>query len=208
MNRQTESDIALEVQSLREHGVAAATEYFERDRHRLLRFVKHRTDERLLGRLDSEDVLQEAFLVVQRRYADFVEKPSVPFYVWLRAITGQVLVDLHRKHLNLQRRNVDREVSLHKRLPFQSTSAALGDLLAGSITSPSNAAIRAEEFEGLKRCLAEMSELDREVLVLRHMEQMTNGEVAHVLQIDKSAATKRYVRALKRLRQTIEGADQ
>lgn len=206
MQQHTNSDIELEVQSLRDRGVAAATEFFERDRGRLYGFVKHRTDERLLGRLDWEDVLQEAFLVVQRRYPDFIAKPTVPFYVWMRAITGQVLIDLHRKHLKLQKRNVAREVSMHQRLPFQSTSASLGSLLAASGTSPSHAAMRSEQLEDMNHCLTTMSDLDREVLVLRHMEQLSNGEVAHVLQIDKSAATKRYVRALKRLREAIEAS--
>lgn len=196
--------IALEVRALEERGAEAATDFFEQHRDRLRLFIKHRTDERLLGRLDWEDVLQETFIVVQRRYEDFVEKPSVPFYVWIRAIAGQVMIDLHRKHLKTKRRAITREVSLHQRLPFQSTSASLGALLAASGTSPSHAAMRDEQIEQMRTHLNRMSDLDREVLILRHMEQLSNGEVAHVLGIDKSAATKRYIRALKKLRLAIE----
>jgi len=193
-----------ELNALKARGVAAATEFFERDRERLRLFVMHRTDERLLGRVDWDDVLQETFLVVQKRYPEFVASPKVPFYVWMRSLAGQVLIDLHRRHVGAQKRTVGREVSLHQRLPFQSTSASLGSLLAASGRSPSNAAMQAEQLEQLRESMEQMSDMDREVLVLRHMEHMTNGEVAASLGIDKSAATKRYMRALKRIKERIE----
>ena len=196
-------DIALEVRELRARGIQAATEFFEANRHRLRLFVMHRTDARLLGRLDWDNVLQETFIVVQSRYKDFIASPSVPFYVWMRTLAGQVLIDLHRRHLGAKKRNVDREVSLHRHLPFQSTSTSLASLLSASGMSPSKAAIRAEHLEILRESMEGMSEMDREVLILRHMEQMTNGEVAHALEIDKSTATKRYIRALKRIREKV-----
>lgn len=193
-----------DVEALEARGVDAVSELFERDRHRLRLFVMHRTDERLLGRLDWDDVLQDTYIIAQRRYRDYLEKPAVPFYVWLRALAGQTLIDLHRRHLGAQKRSVEREVSMHRRLPFQSTSVSLGNLIAASGVSPSNAAIRAEQLELMRELMTEMSDMDREVLVLRHMEQMTNGEVAAALGIDKSAATKRYIRALKRIREKLE----
>ena len=203
----TEQQIAAEVSALQARGTEAATDFFERDRARLRLFVMHRTDERLLGRLDWDDVLQDTFIVVQNRYHDFVANPTVPFYVWMRALAGQVLIDLQRRHLGAQKRTVGREVSLHQRLPFQSTSTSLGSLLAASGLSPSKEAVRSEQLETLRESMQVMSEMDREVLVLRHMEQMTNGEVAAALGIDKSAATKRYIRALKRIRERIENAE-
>ncbi|MEM7476906.1 MAG: sigma-70 family RNA polymerase sigma factor [Planctomycetota bacterium] len=184
---------------LRSGGPNAAAELFEAERERLQRFVMHRMDPRLQGRLDLEDVMQESQLVVVRRHADFIRNPAVPFYVWMRSLTGQVLIDLHRKHLQLQVRNVNREVSLENRLPFQSSAHAMRDLLIASGTSPSHVAIRDEQAEILRNTLEHMNEIDREVLVLRHLEQLSNGEVASVLGIDKSAATKRYIRALGRL---------
>ena len=200
----SEDQIAAELQVLRSRGIDGATEFFERDRARLRLFVMHRTDERLLGRLDWDDVLQETFLVVQNRYRDFIAAPNVPFYVWMRSLTAQVLIDLQRRHLGAQKRALGREVSIHRRLPFQSTSLSLGGLLSASGLSPSNAAIQAEQLALLRESMEQMNEIDREVLVLRHMEQMTNGEVAAALGIDKSAATKRYIRALKRIRERIE----
>ena len=180
-------------------GADAAADLFEMERDRLQRFVMHRMDPRLQGRLDLDDVMQESQLVVVRRHEDFVRNPAVPFYVWMRSLTGQVLIDLHRKHLQLQVRNVNREVSLENKLPFQSSAHAMRDLLMASGTSPSNVAIRDEQADLLRNTLEQMNEIDREVLVLRHLEQLSNGEVASVLGIDKSAATKRYIRALSRL---------
>ena len=202
--RHTDEQIAAEAMTLENRGVAAVTESFERDQHRLRLFIKHRTDERILGRLDWDDVLQETFIVLQSRYRDFVAKPTVPFYVWMRSIAGQVMIDLHRKHLGTKKRSIEREISIHRKLPFQSTAVSLGTLLAASGTSPSNVAIRGEQFTTLNAKLQSMDEIDREILILRHMEQLTNDEIAHVLDISKSAATKRYIRALQRLRQRLD----
>lgn len=196
--------IAAEVEALRTRGVLAVTEFFEQDRERLRLFVKHRTDERLLGRVDWDDVLQETFIVVQKRYPEFIANPGVPFYVWMRALASQALIGLHRLHLGAKKRAVGREVSLHERLPFHSTSTSLAGLLAASGQSPSNAAMQSEQLEAVRETMDQMSDMDREVLVLRHMEHMTNGEVAAALDIDKSTATKRYIRALQRIKQQVE----
>lgn len=193
------SDRVEIVAALREDGPAQVAELFGQASEKLKRFIMHRMDTRLLARLDWDDVLQESFIVVQRRYEEYVNSPDVPFYIWLRALTGQVLIDLHRKHLQMQMRSMNREVALEQVLPFQSSAQAMGDLLAASGTSPSNAAQRKEQATALRAVLDELSETDREVLVLRHLEQLSNGEVASIMGIDKSAATKRYIRALKRL---------
>ena len=192
------------LKALEERGLDAVSEFFERERARLRLFVKHRTDERLLSRLDWDDVLQEAFIIIQNRYQEFIDAPSVPLYVWMRSLTAQVLIDLHRKHLGAAKRSVEREVSLRYRLPFQSTSSALGTFLIASGLTPSKAVMRAEELDLLRERLQGMNEIDREILLLRHMEHMTNGEVAAALDIDKSAATKRYIRALKRIRERLK----
>ena len=192
---------------LRETGSAAAAELFEQEREKLMRFVMHRMDQRLLTRIDFEDVLQEAQIVIVKRYEDWVANPAVPIFIWMRSLTGQVLIDLHRKHLHMKIRDINREVSLEKRLPFQSSANGLQQLLAASGTSPSMAAIRDEEAQRLQRALERLSDLDREILVLRHLEQLRNSEVAQILGIDKSAATKRYVRALAKLGALINQQD-
>ncbi len=200
----SDPQIAAEVESLQSRGIEAATEYFQTDRERLRLFVMHRTDPRLLGRLDWDDVLQETYIVVQKRFRDFIQQPGVPFYVWMRSIAGQVLIDLHRRHLGAQKRSVGREISMHRKLPLHSTSASLASMLSAGGISPSGAAIRAEQLAQMEDVMDNLSDMDQEILALRHLEQMTNGEVAAALGIDKSAATKRYMRALKRIRELID----
>lgn len=204
MPQAPDHEIDSDWRELQARGINAVVEFFERDRERLRLFIMFRTDERILGRVDWDDVMQETFLLIQRRYPEFIAKPTVPFYVWMRALAGQVLIDQHRKHIGAQKRTIRREVSLHEQLPFQSTSTSLGSLLAASGLSPSGAAMQAEQLALLRDGMTELSEMDREVLILRHMEHMSNGEVAAALGIDKSAATKRYLRALKRIQERIE----
>jgi RNA polymerase sigma-70 factor (ECF subfamily) len=203
---QNAEQISNEVEELRRGGLQAATQMFDQNRERLRLFMVHRTNQRLLRRVDWDDILQETFIVIQTRLDEFINAPRVPFYVWMRALAGQVLIDLHRQHLGAQMRSLKKEISLHERLPFQSTATSVASLLAASGTSPSRALIRSEQVETLRETLDEMNATDREVLVMRHMEQMTNGEVADALNLNESAATKRYIRALKRVRDRIKKA--
>ena len=178
-------------------------ELFAQHRDRLRRMVRLRMDRRLQGRVDASDVMQEAYLEASARYADYLREPSMPFYLWLRFITGQKLLVLHRRHLGAQARDVGREVSLyHGALP-EATSAALAAQLVGRRTSPSQAAVRAEMRIRVQEAINMMDPIDREVLALRHFEQLTNAETAQSLEIEESAASKRYVRALKRLKEIL-----
>jgi RNA polymerase sigma-70 factor (ECF subfamily) len=176
------------------------TELFLRDQDRLRKTVRFRLDPRLASRVDCEDVLQEAFMEISRRASDFSTKVTVPFFVWARQITIQVLIDIHRKHLGAVRRNVTREVSISKLNLTPAGSSVLAIELLGNLTSPSEAAVRHEAESQLHTVLEQLSETDREVLVLRHLEELTNKEVAEVLGLHKSAASRRYLRALQSLR--------
>jgi RNA polymerase sigma-70 factor (ECF subfamily) len=163
-----------------------------------------RLDPRLQGRVDPSDVIQEAFIDASRRLTDYAQQSEpIPFYIWLRLLTGQKLMELHRRHLGAQARDVSREVSLHRGPMPESTSAAIAAKLLGRLTTPSQAAIRIERKIRLQEALNCMDPIDREVLVLRHYEQLSNGETALVLGLDKSAASKRYARALIRLKDLL-----
>jgi RNA polymerase sigma-70 factor (ECF subfamily) len=168
---------------------------FTRSRERLRRMVQLRLDRRLQGRVDPSDVLQDAFLDVTRRAPEYLANPSMPPYLWLRFLTEQRLVALHRHHLKARIREAGQEISLP-----QASSASLAALLLGHLTSPTLAARRAEMQLRLQEALNGMEPIDREVLTLRHFEELSNEEVAQVLQLSKQAASKRYVQALKRLR--------
>ena len=187
---------------LRAGGPAAAGELFAAFRDRLKKRVRLRLDRRLQGRLDASDVLQEAFIDVQKKAADFAAK-EIPAYLWLRLITAERLTILHRHHLGTQMRDAGQEVSLNRGGPPAATTHSLANLLLGRLTSPTQAAMRAERQLRLQEALNGMDPLDREILALRHFEELSNGESAAVLGLTKQAASNRYIRALKRLKEIL-----
>jgi RNA polymerase sigma-70 factor, ECF subfamily len=170
---------------------------------RLRRLVAFRLDQRLQGRLDPSDVLQEAALEAWQHLADYLRQPALPFFLWLRGIAANKLRELHRHHLGTQMRDARREVALYRGALPETTSAALAAQLLGHGTRPSEAAIRAEAKLRLQEALNGMDPLDREVLALRHFEQLTPAETARVLGIKEKAAGMRYLRALKRLKEIL-----
>ena len=173
-------------------------------RDRLLRVVSFRMDRRLRGRIDPSDVVQDAYLEATTRFPDYVNDRKMPFFLWLRFLTVQKLCELHRRHLGAQARDAAREVSLYNGPLPQATSAVLAAQLLGKHTTPSQAAVRAEVKTQLEEALNAMDTIDREVLALRHFEHLTNTEAARVLGISESAASNRYVRAIKRLKKILE----
>jgi RNA polymerase sigma-70 factor (ECF subfamily) len=183
----------------------ALVEMFEEHRARLRRMVRLRLDRRLQGRVDPSDILQEAHIAVAKRAKEYLADPSMPAFLWLRWIIGEQLVTMHRKHLGAQIRDANLEVSLHRGGMPQATSISLAELLLGRLTSPTRAARRAEMQVRLQDVLNSMDPIDREVLTLRHFEELSNGETAQVLGLTKSAASNRYMRALLRLKETLAG---
>jgi RNA polymerase sigma-70 factor (ECF subfamily) len=182
---------------------AALGELLEGQRKRLRRMVKLRLDPRLQGRVDPSDVLQEAYLEATQRLAEYVREPKMPFFLWLRFLTGQRLLQVRRRHLGTEARDAGREISLHQGAMPAASSASLAAQLLGKLTAPLQAAIRAEMKLRLQEALTSMEPLDREVLALRHFEQLSNSETAEVLGITPSGASSRYVRALKRLKDLL-----
>lgn len=182
----------------------ALADALERHRARLLRMVDLRMHPALRGRIGASDVLQDAWLEISNRLGDYLADPRMPFFLWIRFITAQRLMALHRLHLGAQKRDVRRQVSLgHGTFP-SATSVALVDRLVATGTTPTQAAVHRELRLQLEEALDRMNETDREVLVLRHFEELTNTEAAGELGIETSAASKRYVRALHRLRDVLE----
>ena len=181
----------------------ALGELFGLYRERLWRMTSLRIDRRLAGRLDPDDILQEAFMDVARRIDEFLADPAVPFYVWLRFLTGQRLLMVQRGHLGAQRRDASREVSLPPTGLLHAGSDSLAGAFVGRLTSPSRAAMRHELQTRLREALDALDPLDREVLALRHFEELSNHEAAEVLGISRDAASKRHIRALKRLKELL-----
>jgi RNA polymerase sigma-70 factor (ECF subfamily) len=190
---------------LRDGDQQALAELFGQHRASLKRLVGWRLDRRLRGRVDPSDVLQEVYIDVVGRVDGYLERPTVPFGLWLRLLTGRRLLELHRQHLGAQMRDAGLEISLERGHWPPADPDCLATHLIGSLTSPSQAALRAEREARLVEALAGMDALDREVLVLRHFDELSNDEVAALLGLKKAAASHRYVRALERLRQILAG---
>jgi RNA polymerase sigma-70 factor (ECF subfamily) len=173
-------------------------------RPRLRAMLQLRIDRRVRGRIDASDVLQETFLEVSARLGEFVQNSPVPFYFWLRRICGQRLATAYRFHLGTQARDAGRDISLFDGAFPAANSAELAARLVGRLSSPSTAAVRAELRAQLETVLNGMDEIDREIIVLRHFEELTNSEAAQLLDIKPSAACNRHVRALEHLRRALD----
>lgn len=182
---------------------ASVVKLFEHFRPRLRRMVQLRLDRRLQGRVDASDVLQDAYLDFANRIKEYGEQHQIPFFLWLRMLTGQRLLHIHRQHLQTAMRDANLEVSLYRGTMPQATTTSLAEHLMGRFTSVSQKAIRAEMQVKLQEILNGMDSIDREVLVLRHFEELNNNEVAQALGLSKAAASNRYVRALKRLKDVL-----
>jgi RNA polymerase sigma-70 factor (ECF subfamily) len=187
----------------REGDSQAQGDLFARFRERLRRMIHLRLDRRLTGRVDSSDVLQDVFLEVRNRLEQGGADPNLPFFLWLRLVTGQKLTDLHRHHLGARMRDAGLEVSLHRGAMPTASSASLAAQLLGTITSATQAAIRAEHRLIVQDALNGLDPIDREILVLRHFEHLSNDEAALALGLKRSAASQRYIRALKRLKEVL-----
>jgi RNA polymerase sigma-70 factor (ECF subfamily) len=175
----------------------------ERHRSRLRRMVELRLDPRLRGRLDASDVVQEAYLTASVQLAEYLKAPAIAFPLWLRLVTSQKLLLLHRHHLGTKARDAGLQISIDRGALPAASSDALATQLIGREPSPSEAAAALEQRRRLQEALDRMDPLDREVLALRHFEQLTNAEAAQVLGLEPSAASKRYVRALQRVKETL-----
>ncbi len=180
---------------------AAVAELFARHREEVRRAVALRLDRRLAARVDISDVLQETYLEASRRLPDYLRQRPLPFALWLRWLAREKVLALHRQHLYADRRAVGREAAP---LPADSSALLVRGLL-GREPSPSQAATAAEAAERLRLALGQLDEDERDLILWRHFEQLTNREIARLLGITEAAAAKRYVRALERLRGLLIG---
>lgn len=179
----------------------ALGELFDRYRPQLRRMIELRLDPRVGTRAAPSDVLQEAFLDASARVEHFFRREGVSFYVWLRLIVNQSLIDLHRKHLDAKMRGASREVAP---VWTHATSVSLARHLVAQLNSPSQVVSQGETLAHVQAALEGLDPLDREILTLRHFEELSNNEVAELLGLQKAAASNRYVRALGRLREALE----
>jgi RNA polymerase sigma-70 factor (ECF subfamily) len=178
---------------------------FRQHAERLKRSVKLHIDPRLSGRIDPSDIVQEVFLEAASRYDEYQSQPTLPPFLWLRFLTIQRLALVHRTNLGVKARDVRREMTLCKAGSGAASAASLAAVLVGYSTSPSQVVSREERRERVQRSLAAIDPLDREVLLRRHFEQLSNQETAQALELSETAASKRYIRALSRMKKLLAG---
>jgi len=183
---------------------AALAALFDRYRKRLRQMVRLRLDRRLRGRVDPSDVLQEAYLDMAQQLPGYFEQEDMSFFLWLRLVTGQRMMRMHRQHLGAAMRDAGREVSLYKGALPQATSVSLAAQLLGRFTSVTQAAVRAEMQVKLQEAVNSMDAMDREIITRRHFGELSNNEAAEVIGLSKAAASNRYIRALARLQGILE----
>jgi RNA polymerase sigma-70 factor (ECF subfamily) len=177
-------------------------EVVRQHRQKLRRMIEFRMNPRLRGRVDASDVVQDTFIEAARVMENTGQQPDLPVHVWLRRLANQKLIQAHRQHLGAACRAAGRE----QRTPAEASSCSIARFLVGNFTSPSNAAIRDEKQRLLEVALEQMDPLDREVLTLRHFEQLSGPESAEVLEVSHDVVKKRYVRALEKLQRIMASA--
>lgn len=175
---------------------------FSHHRPRLWQIIHFRLSDQIRARVDPDDIVQEVYLDARKRLDHFLQGSFPSFFLWLRLVAGQTLSHVHRTHISTESRSVARESAAAT--AWGSTSLCLSQRFVAHLTSPSQAASRQELIAEVHTALCGMPDTDREVLALRHFEELTNQEVAAELKISTKAASIRYVRALERLRHVLE----
>lgn len=184
--------------------IAALAELFQQDEERLRRMVELRMDRRVQARINASDVLQQSYIDLADQLQNYQTESDVPLFVWMRRITGQRLLKVHREHLGTLKRDARLEVAINRHRMPQATSHALASQLMGDLTSPEDRAIRTERRVRLQQVLDEMDPDDREIIALRNFEQLSPTEAASTLEVSVAAGRMRYLRALKKLQQGLQ----
>ena len=182
---------------------SALARLFETHRKRLRRMVTARLSDDMAARVTESDVLQDVFVEAQRRIVDF-DPDDVPLFIWLRTLTGQRLIQLHRFHVQAAKRSTLREVCLSRRKYPGASTASLARFLMDRLSSVSKAVERSEIAEQVQRELEFLSDTEREIISLRHFEKLTNEEAAVVLEMNPSTTSTRHLRALHKLKKRLE----
>ncbi|MEO1529954.1 MAG: sigma-70 family RNA polymerase sigma factor [Planctomycetota bacterium] len=178
---------------------AALAEAFELYRPRLRRMVDLRMDHRLRARADASDVLQEAFVDMAKQISSYRENQvEMPFFLWLRLVTGSRLAQVHRLHLGTEKRAVQREVPIQPAIP-DASNVFLANELAGQFTSADRGLRKEDACKKMEELLNSMATEDREIIAMRHFEELSTNEIATTLGMTRSGVLKRYGRAIKRL---------
>jgi RNA polymerase sigma-70 factor (ECF subfamily) len=175
-------------------------------REPLRRLIGHRLDAVLARRVDASDIVQDVLLEASRRLSDYLRNPAMPFPLWLRHLARDHVIDAHRRHRLAQRRSLDREQPIRRAAPDDSSAPDAANVFVDAQLTPATAALRHEMVQQFEAALARLGPEDQEVIVLRHVEQLSNGAVAAQLKLSEPAASMRYLRALRRLQALLSSS--
>lgn len=187
------------VQAIADGDPAAVNELMNRHRDALRRLIHFRLDRQIAQRVDASDVVQDVLVEASRRLKEYVQDPSMPFHLWIRQLAKDRMIDLHRRH-HAQKRSVDREQPLQGGRFGDRSSLNLAAQLQDDELTPAAATIRKELEQRFLEALDQLEDADREIVVMRHVEQLGNSEVAEALDLSPAAAGMRYLRAIRRLK--------
>ena len=191
------------LQRAKSHRTGAVDELLERHRESLRRMIRTRMDQALNRRVDASDIVQDVLLEASQRLDDYLADPRMPFGLWLRHIAQDRIIDLHRRHRLAARRSLDREQPLSPAAYRNDSSMDLAAQLRDREITPAAAALRKELETQFLTAMDKMSDDDRDLLMMRHFEGLSNSDVSEVLGLTPSAAGMRHLRALRRLREII-----
>jgi RNA polymerase sigma-70 factor (ECF subfamily) len=200
-----------DTQNLLDHakqGDAGAVErLLEVHREPLRRMIGLRLDPALAGRVDASDIVQDVMLEVSQRLNDYLRNPNMPFHLWVRHIAKDHMIDAHRRHRQAQRRSLDREQPIVPNAFADQSSLELAAQFIDPEMTPATAAVRHELQKRMTDAVAKLEESDREIVLMRHYEQLSNQEVATSLGVSEAAASMRHLRAVRRLRAALLGEE-
>jgi RNA polymerase sigma-70 factor (ECF subfamily) len=179
------------------------TQLFETNRERLRWLIQLRMDHRVQARLDASDVIQEAYAEAATRYPKYLQDPKMPPYLWLRFLTIQQLQIAHRRHLGTQMRSAQQERAVDMHQSWGLESGSIARCLVASGTSPSAHVNRQDDVERLRAALEQLDAVDREILTLKHFEQLEYREIAEIVSLDRQDVAARYRKSLKLLGQML-----
>jgi RNA polymerase sigma-70 factor (ECF subfamily) len=187
----------------REGDAGAVNKLIERHRDAILRLVRMRLDRRIQPRVGVSDVVQDVFIEANRRLQKYLQDPVMPFHLWLRQIAKDRIIDAHRRHRVSAKRSVDREQPAHLPADMDHSSMALANQLVDGEVTPMAAATQRELAARVEQTIAELPEQDRDIVLMRHYEFLSNQEVAEALGLSQPAASMRYLRAIRRMRDLL-----
>ena len=187
---------------------AAVNQLLDRHREALRHMIRARMDQKLARRVDASDVVQDVLLEASQRLADYVRDPKLPFGLWLRQMAQDRIIDLHRRHRVARRRSLDREQQQARAPLGDKSSLELAAQLRDPELTPAAATMRKELHQRFVEAIDRLEDEDREILLMRHFEQLTNGQAADLLGLSQPAAGMRHLRALRRLREILGEAAQ